>query len=68
MANTFGGENDARNSGYSSTGSLPASLTGTQASSSLVVAFSPADPGTSPTSPDVAALSLDSIFRSDFEQ
>jgi hypothetical protein len=50
------------------TTTVPSLQIGAQASSSVVVAFSPADPGTSPTSADVASLLLDSIFRNGFEQ
>lgn len=49
------------------TASVPSSSSGPEAANSVSIAFSPADPGTSPTSADIATLSLDSVFRSPFE-
>jgi hypothetical protein len=49
------------------TATVPSSLGGAQASSSVTIAFTPADPGTSPTSADVSSLSLDSVFRDGFD-
>jgi hypothetical protein len=46
---------------------VPQSPAGPDASSSAVAAFSPDPEGTSPTSPDIASLSIDSIFLGGFE-